>query len=96
MKYKINYEKQAEKDLEKLDIESQNIILEAIEIIENQGIEYVTTRYLGKKLYEIKASYMRAIYKYKDNQIILVGVIFKKKSQKTPKNIIERAEKILT
>ncbi|WP_353939005.1 type II toxin-antitoxin system RelE/ParE family toxin [uncultured Treponema sp.] len=46
-------------------------------------------------IFEIKSNELRSLFKYQKGQIILIGVVFVKKTQKTPKNIIKLAEQRL-
>jgi phage-related protein len=64
-------------------------------IIETQGIEFVKRRPLGDSLFEIKSNDLRSLFRYEENQIILIGLIFHKKSKKTHKNKIALAKKRL-
>mgnify|MGYP001669038123 FL=1 len=65
------------------------------EKIEQQGIEFVKVKHLQKKIFEIKSNELRSLFKYKEGKIIVIGVIFVKKTQKTPKETIKLAEKRL-
>ena len=62
------------------------------EKIENEGIEFVRVKPIQKKIFEIKSNELRSLFKYKEGQIIVVGVVFVKKTQKTPKEKIKLAE----
>lgn len=54
---------------------------------------------LGDGLFELRASAFegiaRAFYTYKNGKIIIILKVFIKKTQKTPKNELEQARKIL-
>ena len=65
------------------------------EKIEQQGIEFVKVKHLQKKIFEIKSNELRPLFKYKEGKIIVIGVIFVKKTQKTPKETIKLTEKRL-
>ncbi len=95
MKFEVRLTKEAEKDYRKLDKISQNKLNKAFDKVENKGIETVVTKPLGKDLYEIKTDNLRALFAYQGTKVIVVGVIFIKKSQKTPAKYIDRAKKIL-
>ena len=56
---------------------------------------FVRVKFLQKNIYEIKSNELRSLFKYKEGRIIVVGVVFVKKTQKTPMNIINLAEKRL-
>ncbi len=47
---------------------------------------------IQKKIFEIKSNELSLLFKYKEGQIIVVGVVFVKKTQKTPKEKIKLAE----
>jgi len=51
---------------------------------------------LQDQIFEIKTDELRSLFKYQKNQIILIGVVFVKKTQKTPKEIIKLAKKRLS
>ncbi len=82
VEFEISALKQSQKDLLKTEYEK----------IEQQGIEFVKVKPLQKKIYEIKSNDLRSLFKYKEGRIIIIGVVFVKKTQKTPKDIIKLAE----
>ncbi|WP_191018135.1 type II toxin-antitoxin system RelE/ParE family toxin [Treponema zioleckii] len=63
--------------------------------IETQGIEFVRVKQLQKDIFEIKSNELRSLFKYKAGKIIVVGVVFVKKTQKTPKDKIKLAKQRL-
>ena len=63
--------------------------------IETQGIEFVRVKPIQKDIFEIKSSELRSLFKYKAGKIIVVGVVFVKKTQKTPKEKIKLAKQRL-
>ena len=65
------------------------------EKIEQQEIKFVKVKHLQKKIFEIKSNELRPLFKYKEGKIIVIGVIFVKKTQKTPKETIKLTEKRL-
>ena len=79
----ISYLEQSQKDLLKIEYEK----------IEQQGIEFVKVKHIQKKIFEIKSNELRSLFKYKEGKIIVIGVVFVKKTQKTPKEMIKLAEK---
>ena len=95
MKFQVKLTENAFEDFSKLDKENQTRVLKAFDIIENVDINAVNTKPLTSKIYEIKANKLRCLFAYSNNQIIIVGVIFLKKTQKTPKNELLKAEKEL-
>ena len=48
-----------------------------------------------KEIFEIKSNELRSLFKYKAGAIIVIGVVFVKKTQKTPKEKIKLAIKRL-
>ena len=66
-----------------------------IKKIQEQGIEFVRVKPIQKEIFEIKTNELRSLFKYKAGKIIVVGVVFVKKTQKTPKEIIKLAKKRL-
>ncbi|WP_109572759.1 type II toxin-antitoxin system RelE/ParE family toxin [Fibrobacter succinogenes] len=52
-------------------------------------------KHLQKKIFEIKSNELRSLFKYKAGAIIVIGVVFVKKTQKTPKDKIKLAIKRL-
>ena len=81
----ISYLEQSQKDLLKIEYEK----------IEQQGIEFVKVKHIQKKIFEIKSNELRFLFKYKEGKIIVIRVVFVKKTQKTPKEMIKLAEKRL-
>lgn len=82
-------------EISKLEQSQQDLLKNDYELIENKGIEYVKVKHLQNKIFEIKTKEIRSLFKYKSGKIILIGVVFIKKSQKTPKEIIRLAKKRL-
>ena len=95
MQYTISLLPEAEKEKSKLAKIYQDDIEQTYADIEEKGIIGININSLGSKLYEIKAGKTRSIFKYKKGQIIIVGVVFLKKSQETPLKIIQLAQKRL-
>jgi phage-related protein len=95
MKYEIYLTPQAKEDLDNLEQKEQKKVLKAIDIIENVDLNAVYNKSLGNKLYEIKIDSIRCLYGYQKGKIIIIAMIFIKKSQKTPKINIEKALNIL-
>lgn len=73
----------------------QHLLQSEYEIIENKGIEFVYVKHLQDKIFEIKSKEIRSLFKYKSGKIILIGVVFVKKTQKIPKEIIKLAKQRL-
>ena len=64
-------------------------------IIQEQGIEFVRVKPIQKDIFEIKTKELRSLFKYNAGKIIVVGVVFVKKTQKTPKEKIKLAKQRL-
>lgn len=78
-------------EIKALEKNQQDLLNKDYEIIEKQGIEYVRVRPLQKEIFEIKSNELRSLFKYKAGAIIIIGVVFVKKTQKTPKDKIKLA-----
>jgi phage-related protein len=95
MQYTVLLLTEAEKEKSKLTKIYQDELEQTYTDIEEIGIACVNINSLGNCLYEIKAGKTRSIFKYQKGQIIIVGVIFLKKSQETPQKILKLAQKRL-
>lgn len=95
MKFRIEKLKQAEKEISKLTKEQQNQLKNDYETITNKGIEYVKRRHLRGDVFEIKTNDIRSLFAYKEDCIILVGLVYEKRSNKAPDYYIELAQKRL-
>ena len=95
MKFKIEKLKQAEKEISILTKSQQNALKEDFDTVENKGIEFVKRRFLSDGLFEIKTNDVRALFKYKENSIILIGLVYEKRSNKAPDYYIKLAQKRL-
>ena len=95
MKFTVEKLPQAKNEIDSLE-QSQKEMLEAdYKKIQEQGIEFVRVKPIQKEIFEIKTNELRSLFKYKAGKIIVVGVVFVKKTQKTPKEIIKLAKKRL-
>ena len=92
---KLDKLKQAEKELSGLTKDQQKALNEDFSIIENKGLEYVKRRYLRDGLFEIKTNDVRALFKFKEDCVILVGLVYEKRSNKAPEYYIKLALKRL-
>ena len=91
--------------VEKLDVvndeiatlppEQQTLLDSDYKTIETTGIEFVRIKHLQDKIFEIKSKNLRSLFKYQKDKIIVIGVVFVKKTQKTPKDKITLAKKRL-
>ena len=95
MKFTVEKLPQAEAEIESLEQSQQELLRNEYTKIETQGIEFVRVKYLQKDIFEIKSNELRSLFKYKAGKIIVVGVVFVKKTQKTPKDKIKLAKQRL-
>ena len=95
MKYKIEKLKQAEKEINQLSKIQQKALFDDFRLIEEQGIEFVKRRHLRDELFEIKTNDIRSLFAYKNDCIILVGLVYEKRSNKAPDYYVELAQKRL-
>lgn len=86
---------QAEAEIEALEKSQQDLLRNEYSKIETQGIEFVRVRPLQKDIFEIKSNELRSLFKYTAGRIIVIGVVFVKKTQKTPKDKIKLAKQRL-
>ena len=93
MRYEIEITTEAEKEFYELDEEQQILLLKDYNTVKNQGLEYVLTRPIEDKIFEIKTQNLRSLFIYQKNQIIIVGLIYIKETQKMPLNIKKQAIK---
>ncbi|OGI00582.1 MAG: hypothetical protein A2Y25_07495 [Candidatus Melainabacteria bacterium GWF2_37_15] len=94
MIFQVKLTKEAVEQLHDLDKSSRNKVLEEYRVIEEIGLEKITDKkQLEKGLYEIRTDNIRSLFGYRQKQIIIVGLIFVKKTQKTPKRFIEQAKR---
>ena len=93
MKFTVERLPQAKAEIEFLEQAQKDLLKIEYQKIEQQGIEFVKVKPLQKKIYEIKSNELRSLFKYKEGRIIVIGVVFVKKTQKTPKETIKLEEK---
>ena len=95
MKFTVEKLPQAIAEIDTLE-QSQKDILEAdYKKIQEQGIEFVRVKPIQKEIFEIKTNELRSLFKYSAGRIIIVGVVFIKKTKKTPKEKIKLAKQRL-
>ncbi len=82
-------------EISKLEQNQQDLLKNEYETIEKMGIEFVRVKHLQDKIFEIKTREIRSLFKYTNGKIIVIGVVFVKKTQKTPKEIIKLAKRRL-
>lgn len=95
MKFTVEKLSQAETEIEALEKSQQDLLRNEYSKIETQGIEFVRVKPLQKDIFEIKSNELRSLFKYKAGKIIVIGVVFVKKTQKTPKDKIKLAKQRL-
>ena len=95
MRFEIQKLKQAEKEISKLTKEQQKLLDIDYKIITTKGIEYVRTRHLRGDVFEVKSNDIRSLFAYKENCIILIGLVYEKRTNKAPDYYIELAQKRL-
>lgn len=95
MKFTVEKLPQAEVEIKALELSQQEMLRNDYSKIETQGIEFVRVKPIQKDIFEIKSNELRSLFKYKAGKIIVIGVVFVKKTQKTPKEIIKLAKKRL-
>ncbi|MCD7878944.1 MAG: type II toxin-antitoxin system RelE/ParE family toxin [Candidatus Gastranaerophilales bacterium] len=84
MKYKVKKIKQAEHEYNSLTIEQQKLLKDDYNLIENEGLERVSTKKIEKDIYEIRTANLRSLYTYSEGTLIIVVTIFIKTTNKTP------------
>ena len=95
MKFTVEKLPAAAAEINALEQPQKELLNKEYETIEKQGLEYVRVRPLQKEIFEIKSNELRSLFKYKAGAIIVIGVVFIKKTQKTPKEKIKLAIKRL-
>ena len=95
MKFKVEKLPQAEAEIKDLEESQQKLLSDVYSKIETQGIEFVRVKPIQKDIFEIKSNELRSLFKYQAGKIIVVGVVFVKKTQKTPKEKIKLAKQRL-
>lgn len=95
MTFKVEKLSAAEKEITELSQAQQEILKKDYEKIETQGIEFVRIKSLQSHIFEIKTNEIRSLFKYKEGRIVVIGVVFVKKTAKTPRKIIKLAKKRL-
>jgi len=95
VKFKVDKLKEAQKEYNSLSKAQQILLQDDYNLVSTKGIEFVKTRYLAPKLFEIKTKDLRSLFKYEADQIIIIGLIYEKDSQKAPNYYIKLAQKRL-
>ncbi len=95
MKFKIQKLRQAEKEISRLTKKQQEELEKDYKTITEKGIEFVKRRHLRSDVFEIKTNDMRSLFAYQENCIILIGLVYEKRSNKAPDYYIELTQKRL-
>ena len=95
MTFKVLILQRAQKEFEGLSEKQKELVSADYRTIETKGIEFVKRRYLRNGIFEIKSDDVRSLFKYQEDRIILIGVIYEKRSRKAPQEILKLAEKRL-
>ena len=95
MKFKVTKLKQAEKEISKLTREQQKQLETDYNTISTKGIEFVKRRHLRGDVFEIKTNDIRSLFAYREDCVILVGLVYEKRTNKAPDYYIELAQKRL-
>ena len=95
MKFSVEKLPAAENEIKSLEQSQQDLLNKEYETIERQGIEFVRVRPIQREIFEIKFNELRSLFKYKAGAIVVIGVVFVKKTQKTPKDKIKLAKQRL-
>ena len=93
MKFIVVKTKKAKEDFEQLSLSQQSAVEKDYLIIEEKGIEFVKRRFLDDGSFEIKTGEVTSLFKFEENQIIIIGLIYVKKTQKIPKQVLKLAKK---
>ena len=95
MKFTVEKLPQAKNEIDSLEQSQKDMLEVDYKKIQEQGIEFVRVKPIQKEIFEIKTNELRSLFKYKAGKIIVIGVVFVKKTQKTPKEIIKLSKKRL-
>ena len=95
MKFTVERLPQAQTEIDSLEQPQKDMLESDYSIIQEQGIEFVRVKPIQKDIFEIKTNELRSLFKYNAGKIIVVGVVFVKKTQKTPKEKIKLAKQRL-
>ena len=95
MKFTVEKLPQAEAEIDSLEQSQKELLETDYKKIQEQGIEFVRVKPIQKEIFEIKTNELRSLFNYAAGRIIVVGVVFVKKTQKTPKEKIKLAKQRL-
>ena len=92
--FTAKYVKDAENELKQLDKQNIKRVLRTVALFEQFGSDAVASRSLNKEgLFELKCDKVRIYFMYHQNNIIIVGLIVLKKTQKAPERYKKKAKK---
>ena len=94
MKFTVERLPQAQAEIDSLEQSQKDMLESDYSIIQEQGIVFVRVKPIQKDIFEIKTNELRSLFKYNAGKIIVVGVVFVKKTQKTPLREIQHAQTI--
>ena len=92
MKFTVEKLPQVEAEIDSLEQSQKNMLEADYTKIQELGIEFVRVKPIQKDIFEIKTNELRSLFKYKAGKIVVIGVVFVKKTQKTPKEKIKLAK----
>ena len=95
MTFKVLKLQQAQREFDGLSEKQKELVSADYRTIETKGIEFVKRRYLRNGIFEIKSDDVQSLFRYQEDRIILIGVIYEKRSRKAPQEILKLAEKRL-
>ncbi|WP_287055036.1 type II toxin-antitoxin system RelE/ParE family toxin [Treponema sp.] len=95
MKFTVEKLPQAKTEIDSLEQFQKDMLEADYKKIQEQGIEFVRVKLIQKEIFEIKTNELRSLFKYAAGRIIVVGVVFVKKTKKTPKEKIKLAKQRL-
>ena len=95
MKFTVEKLSQAKAEIDSLEQFQKDMLEADYKKIQEQGIEFVRVKLIQKEIFEIKTNELRSLFKYAAGRIIVVGVVFVKKTKKTPKEKIKLAKQRL-
>jgi phage-related protein len=95
MQYDVILTDEAQKDFNKLNAVSQKKLDKDYDVIRKVGTDFAYIKHLEGKLFEIRTDDLRSLFTYKKGSVIIIAVIFVKKSQATPEKYKKRAKRIL-
>ena len=95
MKFTVEKLPQAKAEIDSIEQYQKEMLEADYKKIQEQGIEFVRVKPIQKEIFEIKTNELRSLFKYFAGRIIVVGVVFVKKTKKTPKEKIKLAKQRL-